>query len=357
MELMTYKCPNCGAAITFDSKSQQFKCDSCDSIFEKDQLEGYNQVLNQQVEGTPVQDYSWQENESQQLEGVTAYTCKFCGAEIVADATTVATECPYCNNPIIVAPKLSGGNRPDLIIPFRLTKDDAIKALKKHYEGKFLLPKIFKDQNRIKEIKGVYIPFWLFDCQAQANVTYDATRTRSWKRGDTRYTETSFYKVWRSGSLSFEKIPVDGSSKMDDAYMDAIEPFNYSDIVDFNPAYLSGYMADRYDVDMKQSTKRATERIENSAADAFRSSVIGYDSVVADMKNVGIANGKVQYALMPVWMLNTKYKDKMYTFAVNGQTGKLVGELPVDQGKYRALVAGIAAGLAALGQIIVFLLW
>ncbi len=358
MELMTYKCPNCGGAITFESEKQEFKCESCDSVFTKEQLAEYDEILRNsgQPEDTkPVEEFGWEDKEGgETLDNVNTYICQFCGAEIVTDLTTAASECPYCNNPIIIAPQLTGGLRPDVIIPFKIQKEQAEEALRQFYKGKLFLPKEFKDANRIKEIKGVYVPFWLFDCTVGANITYDATRVKHWRDSNYEYTKTDRYRVWRSGQLSFEKIPADGSSKMDDAYMDAIEPFNYADIVDFDAAYLSGYMADRYDVTIEQNAPRINGRIENTTVDTFRQTVTGYTTVSVNSKNIGVRDGRAKYALMPVWMLSTKYKDKMYTFAMNGQTGKLVGSLPVDKKKYWGCLLGIAAGLIAIGQFFVF---
>ncbi len=358
MELMTYKCPNCSGAITFESEKQEFKCEYCDSIFTKEQLAEYNEILKNsgQPEDTQtVEEYSWKDDKSEAtLENINAYICNYCGAEIVTDTTTSASECPYCNSPVIIAPQLTGGLRPDVIIPFKIPKDQAEKALQDFYKGKLFLPKEFKEGNRIKEIKGVYIPFWLFDCTVGANITYNATRVKHWSDSNYEYTKTDRYKIWRSGQLSFEKIPADGSSKMDDAYMDAIEPFNYAELVDFDAAYLSGYMADRYDVTIEQNTPRVNNRIEATTVDTFRQTVNGYTAVTPDTKKIGISNGKAKYALLPVWMLSTKYKDKMYTFAMNGQTGKLVGSLPVDKKKYWSCLLGIAAGIIALGQLFIF---
>ncbi len=357
MELMTYKCPNCGGAIVFESEKQEFKCESCDSVFTKEQLSEYDEILKNsgQPENTEkVEDYEWQgETEREELENVNTYLCQFCGAEIVTDITTAATECPYCNNPIIVAPQLSGVNRPDLVIPFKIQKEQAEEALKAFYKGKPFLPKEFKTENKIKEIKGVYLPFWLFDCNVGANITYNATRIHMWRDKNYEYTKTDRFRILRSGSLAFKMIPADGSSKMDDAYMDAIEPFDYSELIDFDAAYLSGYLADKYDVDIEQNKPRINERIENSTVDAFRKTVTGYNSVSLADKKVGVYDGKAKYALFPVWLLNTKYKDKMYTFAMNGQTGKLVGSLPVDKKKYWGCLAGIAAAIIAVGQFIV----
>lgn len=357
MDLMTYKCPNCGGAIVFESVNQDFKCESCDSVFTQEQLSEYDEILKNsgQPENTQkVEEYEWQSDEiSEELNNINTYSCKFCGAEIVTDATTAATECPYCNNPIIVAPQLSGINRPDLVIPFKIQKKQAEEALKAFYKGKPFLPNEFKTENKIKEIKGVYIPFWLFDCNVGANITYNATRTHIWRDKNYEYTKTDRFRVLRSGSLAFKMIPADGSSKMDDAYMDAIEPFDYNELIDFDAAYLSGYLADKYDVDIEQNKPRLNERIENSTADAFRKTVTGYTAVSVADKNVGVYDGKAKYALFPVWLLNTKYKDKMYTFAMNGQTGKLVGNLPVDKKKFWGCLAGIAAAIFAIGQFFV----
>ena len=141
--------------------------------------------------------------------------------------------------------------------------------MKKHYSGKKLLPKVFKDENHIDEIRGVYVPFWLFDADADAHIRYKATRVRAWSDSDYNYTETSFFSVVRGGSIGFQRVPVDGSSKMPDVLMESIEPFYFEDAVDFHTAYLAGYLADKYDVDAEASVERANERIKNSTADAF----------------------------------------------------------------------------------------
>ena len=358
MDLMTYKCPNCGGSIIFDSKNQEFKCESCDSVFTKEQLSEYDDILRNsgQLENTEtVEQHNWRENNTeQQLDNINTYICKYCGAEIVTDPTTAASECPYCNNPIIVAPQLTGTYRPDFVIPFKVQKEQAIEALKAFYKKKPFLPNEFKDENRIKEIKGIYIPFWLFDCDVGANITYNAAIIKTWHDSNYEYTKTDRYRVMRKGGLSFCKIPADGSSKMDDAYMDAIEPFDYNDLIDFDAAYLSGYLADKYDVDIAQNTSRINERIENSTLDAFKSTVMRYNRVDVIEKNIGVYNGSAKYVLLPVWILNTKYKDEMYTFAMNGQTGKLVGKLPIDKKKFWGCLVGIAAAIIAVGQFIVF---
>ena len=288
-------------------------------------------------------------------ENITVYNCPSCGAEIICDSTTAATSCPYCDNPTIVPNKLSGTLKPNYVIPFKLNKDDAVAALKKFYKKKALLPKVFKSENHIQEIKGMYVPFWLFDSKADADIEFAATRTHVSRSGDEEITTTEHYVIHRAGTVDFNKIPADASEKMPDDYMDALEPYDYADLKEFSTAYLPGYMADRYDVEVSDCFERADKRAGNTTMDIMRGSVVGYDSVEILRKSVSLKRGKVNYALLPVWMLNTKWKDKNYMFAVNGQTGKIVGELPVDKGRYWAWFAAIAAPLAAIIGLISFL--
>ena len=208
------------------------------------------------------------------------------------------------------------------------------------------MPKSFQSDSYIEEIKGVYVPFWLFDADADAHIRYRATRVRHWSDSKYNYTETSYYMIKRDGSLGFERVPVDGSSKMPDDLMESIEPYMSEDAVDFQTAYLSGYLADRYDVTSEQSIDRANQRIKNSTEQAFAETVKGYTTVIPENTSIQLSNGKISYALYPVWLLSTQWQGKTYTFAMNGQTGKFVGDLPVDKGAYWrwfALVGGIAA--------------
>ena len=208
----------------------------------------------------------WSEEEAK---GMKTYSCPSCGAELICDATTAAISCPYCGNPTVIPGQFTGGLKPDLVIPFKVDKKAAVAALQSHYKGKILLPKVFKNENHIQEIKGVYVPMWLFDANADAKVRYKATRSRHWSDSNYDYTETSHYSVTRAGGIGFDNVPVDGSTKMDDTLMESIEPFRYEDAVDFQTAYLSGYLADRYDVNAESSIERANERIKKTTLSAI----------------------------------------------------------------------------------------
>ncbi len=335
-ELLQYKCPCCGGKIEFDSSIQKMKCPYCDTEFEMETLRQYDEVLNEEKQPDDMRwdtrpGSRWQEGEEADMR---IYACRSCGGQIVTEATTAATHCPFCGNPVVMINQLSGDLRPDYVIPFRLDREAAKAAMTKHLSGKRLLPKLFKSQNHIDEIKGIYVPFWLFDAEADADIDYRATRVRTWSDRDYNYTETSHYALSRAGSLGFVRVPVDGSSKMPNDLMESIEPFDFSGAVDFQTAYLSGYLADRYDEDAAQSIDRANARIKQSTEQAFRSTVRGYNTVTVTNSSVRLTNGEAKYALYPVWLLNTTWRGEKYIFAMNGQTGKFVGNLPVDRGAW-----------------------
>ena len=356
--LQQYKCPCCDGAIEFDSQLQKMKCPFCDSEFEMETLKQYDAELNAQPQENMNWDTAagteWQPGEE---EGLRVYTCNTCGGEIVADETTGASECPFCGNPVVMTGQIAGDLKPDLVIPFKVDKKGAIAALKNHYKGKILLPKVFKDQNHIKEVKGLYVPVWLFDTDADAHVCYKASRVRSWSDSNYDYTETSYFSVTRAGGIGFDNVPVDGSTKMDDTMMESIEPFRVEDGVDFQTAYLSGYLADKYDVNAEQSIARANERIKNSTEQAFADTVQGYTSVVPVHTSIQLQNGRARYALYPVWILNTQWNGQKFTFGINGQTGKIAGDLPMDKGLLRKWQLGVGAAVTAAAFAISYLMW
>lgn len=356
-ELLEYKCPACGGKIEFNSTLQKLKCPYCDTEYEAEALRAYDEALGQQGQDemeweTPKR--CWQEGEADALH---SYVCSSCGGEIVCEKTTAATNCPFCGNPVVMTERLSGMLKPDYVIPFKLDKQAAKAGLARHLQGKRLLPKVFKDQNHIDEIKGVYVPFWLFDADAAADIRYKATRVRTWGDSNYIYTETSFYSVLRGGSIGFDRVPVDGSSKMADDLMESIEPYNFADAVDFQTAYLSGYLADKYDVTVEQSVERANARVKKSTEQAFAATVQGYATVMPESSSVRLANGKAKYALYPVWLLNTTWEGQRYTFAMNGQTGKFVGDLPLDKGAYRKWLFGLTGIFSAAIFALMFLWW
>jgi DNA-directed RNA polymerase subunit RPC12/RpoP len=332
-DIIEYKCPACAGKLEFDSGTQKMKCPFCESEFDVESLKDHDSTLENakpdEMNWDTTAGSDWKDGET---EGMRIYTCKSCGGEIITDSTTAASKCPYCDNPVVMSGNFSGDLKPDYVIPFKFDKEAAKKALNKHLEGRKLLPKVFKDQNHIDEIKGLYVPVWLFDADADANMLYKAEKIRRWSDNSFNYIERKYYSVKREGNVAFELVPVDGSTKMQDELMESIEPFDFKDAVDFQTAYLSGYLADRYDVSAEDSIARANERIKKTTQQIFDSTVNGYDSFQRESGNIKLNNGKAKYALYPVWLLNTTWNGNKYTFAMNGQTGKFVGDLPVDSG-------------------------
>ncbi|MCL2180088.1 MAG: hypothetical protein FWB83_03085 [Treponema sp.] len=353
MEIKEYKCPNCSGTVKFDSSTQNMKCPYCDAQFEIAALEEYQKSVAVQESDK----FGWdgrtdlKEWDSQELNELTQGSCPSCGSELLGDKNTAAMICPNCGNTQIVLRRLTGLLKPDYVIPFKLDKKAAVEALKNFYKGKRLLPNSFNSENRVNSIQGVYLPFWLFDANAAGNIRYKAVKTNAWRDAKYNYTKTDHYSIAREGSLKFEKVPVDGSEKMDDNYMDAIEPFNYVDLKDFETAFLSGYIAEKYDVDADGSKDRAAKRIKKSLENEFASSIKGYQSVSIESSSVNVENGKISYGLLPAWILNTKYKKENYMFLMNGQTGRLVGKLPIDSGKFwksAFLITGISGAVFTL---------
>ena len=333
-------------------------CHSCDNTFPVDALMEAAQI---QVENTTDEQMQWEMPKEQTFDegesaSLRAYHCQTCGAEIVADEVTAATECVYCGNPTIMPGVLSGVYRPEGVLPFRKTKEQAQQAFRNHCKGKRLLPKGFADNSRVEKITGVYVPFWLFKCDAEADMTYRATRVRTSREGQWEVIRTAHFLLRRGGRVKFKEVPVDGSSKMDDALMESIEPFDAAQVKDFTIAYLSGYQAQRYDVGAEDCRKRANDRIRASVKALMDGTVMGYTTATPQNTQIQMEHGNVKQVLMPVWLLNTRWKDQVFTFAMNGQTGQFIGDLPTDKSKFWKWLLGVFGGVFAGGYGIMYLL-
>ena len=382
-QVTNYQCPACTGPLHYSAKSGKLACDYCGSSFDVAEIEALYarkeaeaaaakqaadakaeaaQAAKAEAAEAAAASGGWDTSDlsrdwGAEADGLRVYSCPSCGAELICDQSTAATACPYCGNPAIVPGQFSGALRPDYILPFRLSKDDAVQALRAHYKGKPFLPRSFTSANHIEQIQGVYVPFWLFDGGAEGAASYRASNTNVFETGDYEITETRHYHVVRAGSLAFEKIPVDASSKMPDDHMDSIEPFDYAQLRPFSTAYLPGYLADKYDVTIDDSRDRADMRCRETLAQALRDTVTGYGACATEREDIALRRGKVHYALLPVWMLSTKWRGQDFLFAMNGQTGKLVGDLPTDRGRFWGMFAAIAAPLTvALTAILQFLL-
>lgn len=359
-QLTTYQCPNCNGPLKFDPKIQKLKCENCGSTFTTDEIDKYFYEANKEAihvdaekaQKEAAETLQWSKEEAEKLR---AYTCPSCGAQLITDANTGATSCPYCGNPTIVPAQFEGSLKPDYIIPFKLIKEDAIQKLKTFYNGKPLLPKAFIEENHISEIKGVYVPFWLYDGKAEAHIRAHATTITSHDTHDEHITTTLHFRVERDGSVDYKMIPADASTKMPDDFMDSIEPYNYADLTPFQLSYLTGYLADRYDVSSDEDASRVNTRIKNTTLQCISESIRPYATYIPEREDVEIYPGNVHYAFLPVWMLSTQYNGKNYLFAMNGQTGKMIGDdLPTDVKKAVLIFFGITVIGIALLYLILF---
>ena len=317
-----YKCPSCHAKLEFNPKDQNWKCEYCDSVF--------------QLEDLKVNEEKYQEKEAKEEENdigtYNVYKCSNCGAELVTDLNTTATFCVYCKNTAIIKERLVGKFEPKEIIPFSKTTVDATEAFKKIGKKHPLMPKSFSSVQNISEIRGVYIPFWLFSSVSNGGITASCEiRHMSHRRGDYVYTRVDDYEVIREGNIVFEKVPNDGAVKFDDDIMNSIEPFDYKKLVEFSPSYLSGFLAEKYDVSSEEAQEKAVKRMKNSALNFLRQQIPArYNRCVISSNSIGFENINLEYVLLPVYMLNIKYKNKVYTFAMNGESGKMIGNMPID---------------------------
>ena len=349
-EVLSYKCPNCGGGLTFGQENQSMHCPYCESDFELEAvLESEAPAPSEEIRWENTGGREWADADKESL---VTFLCPNCGGQLTTDANTAATFCPYCDNPTVLPTRLTSELKPDGVIPFRLGKEDAVKAFRKLCEGKPLLPKFFTEEHRLDKITGIYVPFWLYDCSSDFSGSYKATRIRHWSDSRYNYTRTEYYHLLREADAEFCHIPMDASSKMDNAIMESIEPFDYSQMVDFETAYLSGFLADKYDVESKAGEERIHKRVADSMESLLGNTMIGYSTVVPISRRLNVTHNTAKYVLLPVWMLHTRYQDKTYVFAMNGQTGKMTGTFPICPRRTAAWFCGIAAGVTALMTLI-----
>lgn len=346
------KCPSCTASIKFNPKLGKFKCEYCGSEFTLEELKKFSNNASTDAKNQPKE-----KQVVDTYDGYVSYKCESCGAEIVADEQTAATFCVYCGNTAILKSKLSGEFTPSRLIPFKKTKEEAIEAFRNLKKGRPLMPRDFNNEHNIEKIRGVYIPFWLYDVQVDGDVNIKGNIVTHWSSGDTHYTKTDTYKVVRGGVVDYHAIPVDASSRFDNDIMNSLEPFHYSQLETYNHAYLSGFYAEKYDESGEKTFGEAGQRAINSTRDFFSGDATRYTSKLITSDTLKATAKNTEYVMLPVWMVNVKYKDKMYIFAMNGETGEFIGNIPLSASRVIGYFLGIFAILFILGSIGSFVLY
>ena len=347
MEAVQYKCPNCSGELTFKPDKQAFGCDFCLSTFTEEEIK---QACADAENSIPSPEALQTQQEFSEHTNV--YHCGSCGAEVICEENETATFCYYCHEPVIMSGKMSGDYTPDKVIGFKLTRENAIEKFKAWCGKRIFLPKDFNTDTQLEKMTGLYVPFWIADCDMKADFMGSAEKIRRWTSGSYRYTETKYYEIVRSAKVFTDGIPADGETKIDDLLMESIEPYNYSDAKDFSMSYLSGFFADKYDVDKAAVFPRIRSRASEAAKNVIRNSIVGYDRVSARSENYRILNTKWQYMLLPVWFMTYRYNGEVYSFAINGQTGKLAGTPPLDKKK----LALFSVGFGLISALIAFLI-
>jgi len=315
----------------YDTESGTLSCDSC----------GHQDNIEEFSDDDITETFSEEEAKE--------YHCENCGGVVITDADTTATSCSFCGAGVVLSDRLSGNLMPAKVIPFTIDQAEARRAFQKWCKNGRLTPKGFLTANRIKEITGMYVPFWMYDLNSKAKVDATATRVRTYSRGEYIYTETKHYDVYRDINLEHVKVPVDASEKMHDDIMDKLEPYDYTNLKDFKTPYLAGYIAEKYNYDDEELLPRVKRKIQTYIDSYISSTIKGYHSVRYRNKQVDTSKRHSAYVLFPIWMVYYDFDQKEHTFAMNGQTGKVVGKPPISYGKVATWFGGIA-GVSFIGM-------
>lgn len=321
--ILEQKCPKCGGTTHFDPKTQMLVCDYCDSIFPFDIEKVQSEAV---TEDFRFEDFA-KGYESPDAESLPIYLCESCGAELIAPAEQISLTCPYCGNHIVLSDKVSGNLRPNGIIPFKVAAKELPDLLRTFYQDKKLLPKSFFSDAAMSKITGVYVPFWIFSGRVVGSASFIASLSSTRKEGDYIITDTSFYEVQTGVDAAFQNIPVDASKRISDKMMDSLEPFDMGEVKPFDVGYLAGFTSDRFDSSSDDMEARAKGRIDNTANSLLAAQAGSFEKIKiagGDLKTTLSA----QYYLLPVYLFKLRFLNKDYAFAVNGQSGRIVGELP-----------------------------
>lgn len=301
---MIFKCKNCGASALYEPSKKSMYCPHCEGI---------------------DTEYIVQEGSITQ--------CGNCGAPITIGQYTSSDRCIHCGSSIVFDERIEGQFRPNLILPFKINKDMAVEALNKEFNKRTFTPASFLSEKSLNNMRGIYVPFWMYDYMSHYDFRGQGTKVRTWTSGNTEYIETSYYDVIRQMEADFDKIPVDASIAMDDGEMDLMEPYTYEELEGFDPKYMSGFFGEVFNQGADELEERAKMKAKSASEELMQQSLSGYNTMKAVHKNLNIERNGLYYALMPVWMYQYDYRGESYRFHVNGQTGKVVGKTPVSKAK------------------------
>lgn len=344
MEASSYVCPNCGSVMEFNSEKQKMECVHCGYEATVEEVQKLYQSVHKDDfnSDTAESDMGNAADSGQRSGEFKVYRCQGCGAEILTDENTAATFCTFCGRPTLMEDRLTGELLPSYVIPFKIDREKAEHMYSMWVKKGILTPNQLKSKAMIEKITGIYVPFWLYDYNADLKMTANCTKVRHETKGDYYYTHTDHFVVDREVETDYYKIPADASEKMPDDIMDKLEPFTYSQMEKFEMPYLSGYYAEKYNYTSEQMTARIEKRVREYIHNLTRSTIKGYATVSVIGEQPRFRCLQAKYALLPVWILNYTYEGKNFMFALNGQTGKIVADRPISKKKKWGWFGGIA---------------
>lgn len=351
MQAVQYKCPSCGGDITYNADSGLFTCEYCNGTYTIQQVIS----AHKRNESIDLTDKEKQERQIEFEEKSALYLCPSCGSEIIADKNAVTMECYYCHSPVTLVGRLSGEYKPDYIIPFSISREQAEQKFKDFCKNMILLPNDFTNGKVLEKITGVYVPFWL------GNYSYDTrvlATCRTYTKINSSKDRVREYSVDKAAAIYYQNVPADGARLMDDELLDALQPYNYDELQNFSMSYLSGFMAEKYDIGADEALARQEPFVKEHCKKFMENHLETiYDTATIDQSMTERQSSSHSYALLPVWFLTYNYKGKIYQYGINGQTGKVSGSLPLDNKKLnlRALLFSIfgAAFGFGIGAIII----
>ncbi|MBO4494964.1 MAG: hypothetical protein J5752_03805 [Clostridiales bacterium] len=354
------KCPNCSANLVFDADRQKMYCEYCLSTFDPEVLK--NTILPETDEKSNAGERTHKKGAKKRIRKALGddgqvFICNACGASVVADKNTSATFCAFCGSPALLNQRLTEEFSPDYIIPFKYGKDEAVKKFFSWCKGGRWTPIDFVSDKNIEKLTGLYVPFWLYNVESLVDIRGEGATESSYTHGNTTTVTTTYYDVHRKEVMAWSKIPLDGATRIDDDLMEAIEPFKYKEMRKFDPAYMQGFFAERYDLSGDDLKPRLIDRLKKYISQEISPTVRQYNKFfkVKD-DNTVIYEPEMLYAMMPVWFLHYKYSGKDYYFCMNGQTGEVAGVAPVSWVKRLVLFFALLAVLAVVGRFIIGLI-
>ena len=334
---MATLCDNCGSPLVFSPSRNKMVCKMCGSEFRPESVVSADRKIREDVDAKTAASVHGTRDAS--MYECRIYTCNHCGGDIVINGTEASTVCMYCGNPTVVFKRVSKERRPDGIVPFSISKETAKDLIRHHLsEGKYI-PSQIKNL-KIEDIRGIYIPYWIVNCDFHDAVIFKG----SVKQGKGR--RMTYFG--RSGDCRFDLLPCDASLRLNDNVAKRLEPFFYEDVRDFDEDYLSGFYSDTSDMSPSDLRAAVLKRCDEMfKAEAIRFVDAKDKEAVKSVPSADIHDDAI-YMMFSAWFFTFMYKGKPVTILVNGQTGKTVGMLPVDKLKVAGLSALVFLGLSAV---------